>query len=126
MTEPQNLQDKNTETEQTESLLTQAPQVQNTASESKTSEPVAPIVIQQKTGGNGLAIGAITLSLIALGASGFLFVQGQNTLKTQELRLTQDLNKAALGNSENAILLQNSLQKQQDIDADLNKILQKC
>ena len=124
MTEPQNLQDKNTETEQTESLPTQAPQVQNTASESKTSEPVAPIVIQQKTGGNALAIGAITLSLIALGASGFLFVQGQNTLKTQELRLTQDLNKAALGNSENAILLQNSLQKQQDIDADLNKILQ--
>lgn len=37
-----------------------------------------PIVIQQKSsGGRGIATGALVLSLIALGASGFLFVQGQ-------------------------------------------------
>ena len=84
-----------------------------------------PIVIQQKTsGGRGIATGALVLSLIALGASGFLFVQGQNVLKQQEMRIGQDLNKAALGNSENATLLQSTLAKQAELDAQLNKILQ--
>lgn len=84
-----------------------------------------PIVIQQKSsGGRGIATGALVLSLIALGASGFLFVQGQNVLKQQEMRIGQDLNKAALGNSENAVLLQSTLAKQAELDAQLNKILQ--
>lgn len=84
-----------------------------------------PIVIQQKTsGGRGIATGALVLSLIALGASGFLFVQGQNVLKQQEMRIGQDLNKAALGNSENAALLQSTLAKQAELDAQLSKILQ--
>lgn len=84
-----------------------------------------PIVIQQKSsGGRGIATGALVLSLIALGASGFLFVQGQNVLKQQEMRIGQDLNKAALGNSENAALLQSTLAKQAELDAQLSKILQ--
>ena len=84
-----------------------------------------PIVIQQKSsGGRGIATGALVLSLIALGASGFLFVQGQNVLKQQEMRIGQNLNKAALGNSENAVLLQSALAKQAELDAQLNKILQ--
>ncbi len=84
-----------------------------------------PIVIQQKTSsGRGIATGALVLSLIALGASGFLFVQGQNVLKQQEMRIGQDLNKAALGNSENAALLQSTLAKQAELDTQLNKILQ--
>lgn len=84
-----------------------------------------PIVIQQKSsGGRGTATGALVLSLIALGASGFLFVQGQNVLKQQEMRVEQDLNKAALGNSENAALLQSTLAKQAELDAQLSKILQ--
>ena len=84
-----------------------------------------PIVIQQKSsGGRGIATGALVLSLIALGASGPLFVQGQNVLKQQEMRIGQDLNKAALGNSENAVLLQSALAKQAELDAQLNKILQ--
>ncbi len=84
-----------------------------------------PIVIQQKaSSGRGIATGALVLSLIALGASGFLFVQGQNVLKQQEMRIGQDLNKAALGNSENAALLQSTLAKQAELDAQLNKILQ--
>ena len=84
-----------------------------------------PIVIQQKSsGGRGIATGALVLSLIALGASGFLFVQGQNVLKQQEMRIGQDLNKAALGNSENAVLLQSTLAKQAELDAQLSKILQ--
>ena len=84
-----------------------------------------PIVIQQKSSsGRGIATGALVLSLIALGASGFLFVQGQNVLKQQEMRIGQDLNKAALGNSENAALLQSTLAKQAELDAQLSKILQ--
>ena len=84
-----------------------------------------PIVIQQKSsGGRGIATGALVLSLIALGASGFLFVQGQNVLKQQEMRIGQDLNQAALGNSENATRLQATLAKQAELDTQLNKILQ--
>ena len=84
-----------------------------------------PIVIQQKTSsGRGIATGALVLSLIALGASGFLFVQGQNVLKQQEMRIGQDLNQAALGNSENATRLQATLAKQAELDTQLNKILQ--
>ena len=87
--------------------------------------PQQPIVIQQKnSSGRGLATGALVLSLIALGASGFLFVQGQNVFKQQEMRIGQDLNKAALGNSENAVLLRATLEKQAALDAQLNKILQ--
>lgn len=71
-----------------------------------------PIVIEQK-GGKGWAVGALVLSILALGASGFLFVQGQNVLKTQSLQINQQLDKAALGNSENGVLLKNSLSKQE-------------
>ncbi len=84
----------------------------------------APVIIHQKGNGTVLAIGALVLSLIALGASGALFVQGQNTLREHSMLLEQDLNKAALGNSENAVLLQNTLHKQQEIDEQLSKILQ--
>lgn len=84
---------------------------ENNASESR------PIVIEQKGGsGKGLATGALVLSLLALGGSGFLFVQGQNVLKNQELQLSKELDKAALGNSENGILLQNALVKQDDLN----------
>ena len=104
------------------------PEKQPAQQSAKQPEPAPqpqPIVIQQKSsGGRGIATGALVLSLIALGASGFLFVQGQNVLKQQEMRIGQDLNKAALGNSENAVLLQSALAKQAELDAQLNKILQ--
>lgn len=76
-----------------------------------------PIVIEQKnSGGKGMAAGALVLSLIALGFGGFLFVQGQNALKTHELSMNQALDKAAVGNSENGVLLQNTLLKQDDLN----------
>lgn len=74
-----------------------------------------PIVIEQK-GGKGMAAGALVLSLLALGAGGFVFLQGQNALKTQELSVAQALDKAALGESENGVLLQNTLLRQQELD----------
>ena len=99
--------------------------VQQSAKQPEPAPQQQPIVIQQKSsGGRGIATGALVLSLIALGASGFLFVQGQNVLKQQEMRIGQDLNKAALGNSENAALLQSTLAKQAELDAQLSKILQ--
>ncbi|XXQ69341.1 uroporphyrinogen-III C-methyltransferase [Neisseriaceae bacterium B1] len=77
-----------------------------------------PIVIEQKGGsGKGLATGALVLSLLALGCGGFLFVQGQNVLKNQELKFGSELDKAALGNSENGVLLQNALMKQDALNA---------
>ena len=66
--------------------------------------PVAPVVIKQSSG-KGLAAGALVLALLGLGASGFLFVQGQNILKTQQLSFDQKIDKAALGESQNANLL---------------------
>ena len=70
--------------------------------------PVAPVIIKQSSG-KGVALGALVLSLLALGASGFLFVQGQNVLKTQELSLDQKINEAGVGQSKNAVLLENNL-----------------
>ena len=80
-----------------------------------TSAPV-PVVIQQ-SGGKGLAIGALVLAILGLGASGFLFVQGQNVLRNQELSFNQKMDKAAVGDSQNAVMLQDSLRKQAEFDA---------
>lgn len=83
-----------------------------------------PIVIEQKSSGKGLAAGALVLSILALGASGFLFTQGQNVLKNQELKLSSELDKAALGNSENGILLQNTLNKQAQLSEQVAQLSQ--
>ncbi|WP_373741122.1 uroporphyrinogen-III C-methyltransferase [Neisseria sp.] len=80
-----------------------------------------PVVIKQSSG-KGVALGALVLSLLALGAAGFLFVQGQNELKTRDLAVEQKLDKAALGESQNATLLQESLHRQQAITAELTKL----
>ena len=125
-TEPQTQPEKSAEPV-AQSAPQKQPEKQPAQQSAKQPEPAPqqPIVIQQKTSsGRGIATGALVLSLIALGASGFLFVQGQNVLKQQEMRIGQDLNKAALGNSENAALLQSTLAKQAELDAQLSKILQ--
>ncbi len=126
-TEPQTQPEKPAEPV-AQSAPQKQPEKQPAQQSAKQPEPAPqpqPIVIQQKSsGGRGIATGALVLSLIALGASSFLFVQGQNVLKQQEMRIGQDLNQAALGNSENAVLLQSALAKQAELDAQLNKILQ--
>ena len=81
-----------------------------------------PIVIQQKGGGKGLAAGALVLSLIALGVGGFLFVEGQNVLRNQETRVSHELDKAALGESQNGVLLQESLREQQALKAKIQEL----
>ena len=81
----------------------------------------APVIIKQ-SGGKALAAGAIVLALLGLGASGFLFVQGQNVLKNQELEFNQKIDKAALGESENASLLKDNLNRQTAIQAELDRL----
>lgn len=81
----------------------------------------APVIIKQ-SGGKALAAGATVLALLSLGASGFLFVQGQNVLKNQELEFNQKIDKAALGESENASLLKDNLNRQTAIQAELDRL----
>lgn len=81
----------------------------------------APVIIKQ-SGGKALAAGATVLALLGLGASGFLFVQGQNVLKNQELEFNQKIDKAALGESENASLLKDNLNRQTAIQAELGRL----
>ncbi|WP_253353763.1 uroporphyrinogen-III C-methyltransferase [Neisseria perflava] len=81
----------------------------------------APVVIKQSSG-KGLAAGALVLALLGLGASGFLFVQGQNVLKNQELAFSQKIDKAALGESENASLLKDNINRQTTIQAELERL----
>ena len=81
----------------------------------------SPVIIKQ-SGGKALAAGAIVLALLGLGASGFLFVQGQNVLKNQELEFNQKIDKAALGESENASLLKDNLNRQTAIQAELDRL----
>lgn len=85
------------------------------------SAPVAPVIIKQSSG-KGVALGALVLSLLALGASGFLFVQGQNVLKTQELNFDQKINTAGLGQSKNAALLENNAVKLQTVAEQLQAL----
>ncbi len=81
----------------------------------------APVIIKQSSG-KGLAAGALILALLGLGASGFLFVQGQNVLKNQELAFSQKIDKAALGESENAALLRDNLNRQTTIQEELARL----
>ncbi|MBF0804648.1 MULTISPECIES: uroporphyrinogen-III C-methyltransferase [unclassified Neisseria] len=92
-------------------------------SESKNPQPlVTPVVIKQSSG-RAVAVVALALSVLALGAGGFLFVQGQNILKTQEIDFNQKIDKAALGESHNASMLQDALRKQNESQAVLEQII---
>ena len=81
----------------------------------------APVIIRE-SGGKGLAVGALVLSLLALGAGGFLFVQGQNVLKNQETAFNQKIDQAAVGESENAQILKENSRKQSELAAALLQI----
>ena len=67
-----------------------------------------PIIVKSGIG-KGLAVGALVLSILALGASGFLFVEGQNQLKMQQLKYDQKIDSAGIGASKTAAVIENSL-----------------
>lgn len=85
------------------------------------AEDTRPFVVKQ-TGGNALAICALVLAALGLGAGGFLFVQGQNVLKNQELAFNQKIDKAALGESENAALLKDGINRQAAMQSELDRL----
>lgn len=85
------------------------------------AQDTRPFVVKQ-TGSNALAICALVLAALGLGAGGFLFVQGQNVLKNQELAFNQKIDKAALGESENATLLKDNLNRQAAIQSELDRL----
>ena len=100
---------------------TGSPMTEPSKNEQNAASTVAPVVIKQ-SGGKGLAACALILALLGLGASGFLFVQGQNVLKNQELNVENKLDKAALGESNNASMLQETLRRQSQIEAAIGQL----
>lgn len=94
------------------------------APEPDTNNVVVPQVVVKSSGGKAVGVLALVLALAALGASGFLFVEGQNVLKNQELVFNQKIDKAAVGESDNANVLQEVLRKQNDVAATLAALQQ--
>lgn len=85
------------------------------------AQDARPFVVKQ-AGGNVMAICALVLAALGLGAGGFLFVQGQNVLKNQELAFNQKIDKAALGESENAALLKDGINRQAAMQSELDRL----
>ncbi|MBQ1837722.1 MAG: uroporphyrinogen-III C-methyltransferase, partial [Neisseriaceae bacterium] len=84
--------------------------------EKRPKEPeTTPVVIKQG-GGKGWAALALLFSLVALGASGFLFVEGQNVLENARRDYATQLDKAALGESDNARRLNQAIDTQQKLE----------
>ena len=94
--------------------------------------PQQPVVIKQG-GGKALGIGALVLSLIALGASGLLFVQGQNSFNNLDTKVSNKIDQAKIGevdavaamkkNQADQLELQNKLQLLQKDNQRLNSQL---
>ena len=82
----------------------------------KPEEPNTQPVIIKQGGGKGLAALALLFSLTALGVSGFLFVEGQNVLQNARRDYAVQLDKAALGESDNARRLNQSIDTQQKLE----------
>ncbi|PIT08444.1 hypothetical protein BGI30_09250 [Snodgrassella alvi] len=72
--------------------------------------------------GKGIALGALVLSLLALGASGFLFVEGQNQLKTQQLQFDQKIDNAGIGASKTAATVETSLSRIDELSRQLQEL----
>lgn len=79
-----------------------------------------PVVIQ--SGGKGLGVLALVLAILGLGASGFLFVQGQNLLARQQMLFDQKISESALGESQNAALLADTGRKLQNNEAVIKQL----
>lgn len=96
-------------------------ETENTAAAAAADNPseavpaVAPVservVVKERSGGKGLAVAALLFAMTGLGASGFLFVQGQNVLARQQLVFDQKIREAALGESENGVMLAEAVRK---------------
>ena len=100
-------------------------QKNNTVSDASASSiPVQPSPAKQSQSGSGkgIALGALVLSLLALGASGFLFVEGQNQLKNQQLQFDQKIDNAGISASKTAVSIETSLTRIDELSRQLQEI----
>lgn len=88
----------------------------------KVETPVVVHSVAPVRSGRGMAAVALLFSLTALGAAGFLFVQGQNVLAQQQTAFEHKLKDAALGESGNAALLAEAVRKADDSHAALTRL----
>lgn len=86
-------------------------------------ETSRPAAVKQVSGtGKGIALGALVLSILALGASGFLFVEGQNLLKNQQLQFDQKIENAGIGASKTAATVETSLARVDELSKQLQDL----
>ena len=85
--------------------------------------PQQPVVIKQG-GGKALGLGALVLSLIALGASGLLFVQGQNSINNLDTKVNNKIDQAKIGEVDAVSAVKKNQVDQQDLQNKL-QLLQK-
>ena len=85
--------------------------------------PQQPVVIKQG-GGKALGLGALVLSLIALGASGLLFVQGQNSFNNLDTKVNNKIDQAKIGEVDAVTAMKKNQVDQQELHNQL-QLLQK-
>ena len=85
--------------------------------------PQQPVVIKQG-GGKALGTGALVLSLIALGASGLLFVQGQNSFNNLDTKVSNKIDQAKIGEVDAVAAMKKNQADQQELQNKL-QLLQK-
>ncbi|KES14180.1 putative enzyme of heme biosynthesis, partial [Gilliamella apicola SCGC AB-598-I20] len=77
---------------------------------------------QKHSSGKGIAAGALVLSILALGASGFLFVEGQNLLKNQQLQFDHKIDTAGIVVGKNITTIQNSMARIDELTRQLQEL----
>ena len=77
---------------------------------------------QKHSSGKGIAVGALVLSILALGASGFLFVEGQNLLKNQQLQFEHKIDTAGIVVGKNITTIQNSMARIDELTRQLQEL----
>lgn len=99
---------------------TQKNRMQKPSSE---TPPSAPVVTKSGTG-KGMAAGALVLSMLALGLSGLLVVEGQYQLKLQQLKFDQKVDAAGIDAGKTQSMLQSSLGRIDTLTSQLQNIQQ--
>lgn len=83
-----------------------------------------PVVVQHNSGGKGMALGALVLSLLALGAGGLLFVQGQNTFKNLETNVNHKIDQAKVGEVDALLAMKTTQESQKALSQQLQQLQQ--
>lgn len=120
--DPNQTPDQNTgnDTPVDPSVNTKAEKVETQSAPVQKDPPVPTVVMTApKAKGGGLSILALAVSLIALGASGALFYQGQQVLKGMENAWGSKISEAGMANNETQRALKQSLARQDAIAAQM-------